>query len=348
MTHHADNRRLSTPPMKQVAQPQTDVQSSNIVPLHKNSPEPRVLEQNTFDGSMTGQLTDNDKPNDGTLTAAFFLVRDLLNQQTVIDHATHEQGDEGITILTGALHIARYIVPGETASVTALINHTTEKYPQFSYRLLTDKCKPALIHYGVLLKIHSKKYRWATMDELQLQLKEPAADSNTPKTTPPLEQLAALHHALKSKGQVFYQHCHPQKLIDAHQRRKAARDIWRDVLPDGSIQKHRKPFTGEYTAEEKKASRDAYKRAAYGKLVSQHQALTPAAKELAEQKQLEAIERQATQAAQMDTLKMWGKVIAVIGAVLFIISTLGNKPQPITPINPEMAFMPSGIHGGSQ
>ena len=325
---------------------------SNIVELRKKGPEPRVLAQNGFDGVMTGHLTDKNETRDGSLTASFYLVKDLLNTPKNIKAAKAEHGDQDARdVLVGALCLAKSMFPGQPARLTYIVNDTANQYPQFSYRMLMDKCKPLLVELGILIKINATKYRWAAVDELnnllnpvavgaenlQQACNRPATPCNGTATG--LQQPAKV---LRNRLQRAINGCNLQKWVDAHQQRKALRDPWTDVLPDGSIQKHRKAFSGELSAAEKKAIRDAYERNSYSKLLSKNPELTPEAQQLAQQKQLEMIERKAAQAAQMDTLKMWAKIISFVLAVYWVIGTLGSDPEPL---QTEDEFLPSGIYG---
>jgi len=344
MNTQADHT-LTVPPYMHV-QPSSGSapENTNVVGIRKNTPKPRVFAQNHLNGSHTGSNTPSNDSNtdtqpqlNGSLTAAFYLVRDIINLPKVMDAAEERHQTEYADILIGALSIAKHIVPAQPVSAAQVIKAVANEYPQYSIRMLTDKCKPELIEAGVLIKVNSVKYRWADLDELQQQLgiKTAPQSKETPKAARTIaETIKAYYHTL-------------QQLIDSYHRFRAKRNPWVELLPDGTIQKYRKTFANDgYTAEEKKAIREAYKRNSYAKLFNKHPALTPEAKQLAEQKQLEMIERKATQAAQMETLKMWAKIVCFLFAAWFVINTFGNSGQAIQPISPMTMDLPSGIYGG--
>lgn len=311
---------------------------SNVFKFSEKQAEPRVSGENLLDGVNTGHLTDENKPLDGSLTAAFYMVRDILNQPK--SHlAASEYASEATDVLTGALCLCRSIHPDNNASLTSLVTDTAKQYPQFTYRMLMDKSKALLISLGILVKVNNVKYRWANIDELSALLKGGESESND-------EGAVVISPVVRvmTKAKQFAVNHKPQQIIDGFHRYQAKRNPWVEVLSDGSIQKHRKAFTGEYTADEKKAIREAHERQQYTNLLSKSAALTPDAQALAEKKQLEMIERKATMAAQMDTLAMWAKILAVLAIAAFVLNTLSNDGHPIAQSQDD-DFLPSGIYG---
>lgn len=223
--------------------------------------------------------------------------------------------------LEGAQALAQYCDFGTDCPITSLVQKVARTNDKFSVRLLNDKSKPLLIESGLLIKVNGNKHQWLT---------EPKPEKPAPietKEEPPKPKKTSTKKIT----------AHLQKALDTAILWKAKRDPYAEIMPDGSVKKIRKPFSGELTTAEKKAKREAAEKAAFQKIMGQGIALSDEAIELAKQKQIEMIERKAAQQAAMDTLWMWAKVLGFIALVVFAISSTGTG----TPVD---TYLPQGIH----
>ncbi len=300
---------------------------SNVTPLRKKEGNPRVLPVKAFDGALTGALTAKTDRFDGALTGLDGTLIAAINQH--LEKYKTADNDS----IQGAKLIAAHIEPGQEVGITDTLNQIAHISGGHSYRQLTDKCKPLLIDAGILVKINATKMRWANLKELQAIVdtcNEPALEPQQPA----LELQRTPGHLQRILSRL-----HPQNALNAWTMYRAKHSAWMDVNPDGSIQKHRKPFSGELTPAEKKAKREQAERAAYAKLLVSNQPVSKAAAELAEQKQLEAIERRAQQQAQMDTFWMWVKILGFAALVWFAIFSMGKGTVTSD------QYLPQGIQG---
>lgn len=301
--------------------------ATNIVELKIKGAEPRVSAVNPALRAFYGRFTAAERAIYGSFTdeqkAAFEAVTPQLDPTS----------DDDKTIQSGVLRLIDHLQSGQEISTTSLIKQIADEESHISLRMLNDKCKPLLFGVGIFQKIPGNKTRWINSEELK-SLTATCNGAVTESLTPATELQRTPKHLQRIASAL-----HPQKALNAWTLYRARHSAWMEVNPDGSIQKHRKPFSGELTPAEKKAKREQAERTAYAKLLGSNQPVSKAAAELAERKQLEAIARKAEQQAQMDTFWMWAKILGVAALVWFAISSMGTG----TATNDQI--LPSGVHG---
>ncbi len=294
--------------------------ASNIVELKIKDSEPRISAVNPALRALYGSFTVVERELYGRFTAEQQAAFNLIAEQA------GSLADDAGSTHSGVLRLIAHMEPGQEVTTTTLIKQIADTESHISLRMLNDKCKPLLFEHGIFQKIPGNKTRWANLKELDsvtATCNGAVTDTQTPVT----------------ELQRILSRLHPQNALNAWTMYRVKHSVWMDVNPDGSIQKHRKPFSGELTPAEKKAKREAEERAAYAKLLSNNQPVSKAAAELAEQKQLEAIERRAQQQAQWDTFLLWVKIVGFIALVWFAIFSMGKG----TDANDQ--HLPQGIQG---
>lgn len=303
--------------------------ATNIVELKIKGTEPRVSAVNPALRAFYGRFTAAERAIYGSFTgdqkAAFEAVTPRLDPTSDDDQA----------IQSGVLRLIDHLQPGQEVSTTSLIKQIADEESHISLRMLNDKCKPLLFERGIFQKIPGNKTRW--INSAELESLTATCNGAVTECLAPATDVQGSQKVLQRIASTL----HPQKALNAWTLYRAKHSVWMEVNPDGSIQKHRKPFSGELTPAEKKAKREQAERAAYAKLLGSNQPVSKAAAELAEQKQLEAIARKAEQQAQMDTFWMWVKIIGFIALVWFAVSSMGTG----TATNDQI--LPEGIHGGA-
>lgn len=312
---------------------------SNITFLNPKDTQSRDLPVKGFDGNknatLTGFLTDEAEAltgNDAALTLSQQLIQATLNtsENLTILRTEHTPAETQL-ILNGAAELAQHIEYSKEVSVTTLINEVAKNNEQYSYRLLMDKCKPLLFEAGILIKLNAKKCAWVNLETAQNIVKtcnRPAIAAKAPANEKQKPAIAAKESVIATQ--------YLQKLLDTWVIYRAKRNPYAQVQADGSIKKVRKCFTGELTEDEKKAIREAKERQAFEKLLGKGALLSEEAKTLAQQKQLEAIERKAAQQAMMDSFWIWAKILGFVALVIFAINSTGTG----TPID---TGLPQGI-----
>lgn len=240
------------------------------------------------------------------------------------NHAIVYGSEEAAKILTGAMQLSTHINPGEPVKVWAVIKAC--ETGELTKRLLYHKSKPLLEEAGIWIKKPPRDYVWVNW-----------------KTSPQRRNAVGMS---ESNVGIAPQQRRNVGIIDRLTLLRASRDpycsIEVDLEGNPQITRHRKPFSGELTEKEKAALREAAEQAAYAKLLGNKGTISQRSAALIEQKQLEAIERKAALDAQIDTLKMWGKVAAVVGLAAFVISTVGTGTT-----TQQQNELPQGIYGSS-
>ena len=225
---------------------------------------------------------------------------------------------ESLQTLAGAILLIQHLAPGEPIKVWELIKKC--KNNKVSQNTLYYKSKLLLENAGIWKKIGSKEYRWVDWKPT----KNAETHSQFAEKTANDLQIAAngLQIDCESTANRL------QMWLDNWRLKRAARDPYCTVTKDENgkpvIKKMRKPFTGELTETEKKAIRDRDEQAKYAKLLVGKAVVSPEAVELAKRLQAEAMQRKADQAAQLDTIILWVKIIALIGGLVFLASTVGT------------------------
>lgn len=304
--------------------------TASILSFDKKTTKPRSEAVKGFDsgndGTLTGKSNGFDGTNPGTNHDALAALIDTPEHHAAL--AAIHGDSEATGIIKGALALAQHHQSGAEVSITAVIKQTTADHAAFSYRFLTDKCKPLLIESGVLVQINAKKYQWSelnTCNGIALTCNGAAMDSKS----------TAIDW---DKWTAWLEYASPQTWVDAAVLYQAKRDPFCEIKPDGTIQRKRKPFTGELTTEEKRILREQAQQQAIAKRIGNGNQLCPAAAELVDKKQLETIERRAHLEAMLDNLKLWAKVALFFIAIIFVANSIGTGETPETDL-------PSGIHG---
>lgn len=294
------------------------------------------------DGAMTachhtddGLMTGNDAPVTAPMTAYDGACKRLQSQAMIQWLREQYTPEEAAAVMTGALLLARDIKPGEECNATEMIKAAVTE--EFSYRMLTDKCKPMLVHAGIWRKNNANKFQWVNW-------KKPPERANAANESANVLQMEQGQRANATPRMAIT----PQRIIDKLTIARASRDPYSHIEyglnGNPIITRHRRPFSGELTEPEKAAIRTAQEQAAYAKLLGTSGQASPKAVELAEQLQLQRLRRKHEQEAQWDTLKLWGKVLAAIGAAAFIATTIGTGAQPADNQLPQ-GIQVDGQHG---
>lgn len=309
-----------------------------VIDIKTKTHKPREKAVKAFDGyfdtALTGALTDNPQAFDTALTADAIAAIEHINRDSiVIDLTADHDSKEAQHIIAGMTALLTHFESGKEISITGIIKKTAKENPQFSYRLLTDKCKPLLIDTGVLVQINPTKYQWATLENTDkctndVHMRTYDVQMTDKNVHMPRQWMQLCTNALADDRFKFLELASPQQWADWCMLFHAKRSKWCEVLPDGTIQRHRKPFCGILTDEEKEILREQAKQKALAKYQAKQAPMSEETAALMEQKQQELIIRRAEQKAQMDTFWMWAKMIGIIAIILFLINSAGTGEKP--------------------